>query len=146
MSEARKYIVTAVTGSRPWTPAGESEVKRIYYDLKVEGLGEASIGLLPTDPKPESGRELFAILKDGENGKPPTLVPVGQKKPGGGGFRGKSPEELAHDKANSAFIRAYEYYLIPEDKRPPLREYMETAGKIHTASTRLASGNVALEA
>jgi hypothetical protein len=145
MSEARKYIVTAVTGSRPWTPAGESEVKMVYYDINVEGLGEASIGLPPTDPKPEPGRELFAVLRPGQNGKRPTLVPVGQKK-GGGGFRGKSPEELAHDKANSAFIRAYEYYLIPEDKRPPLREYIVTAGKIHTASTRLASGNVALEA
>lgn len=146
MSEAQKYTVTAVTGSRPWTPTGETEVKRVYYDLEIDGIGKASIGLPPTDPKPEVGKELFAVLKPGENGKAPTLVPVGQKGgKGGGGFRGKSPEELAQDRANSAVIRAYEYYLIPEAQRPPMREYLETAGKIHTALQRLASGQVVVE-
>lgn len=146
MSDAQKYTVTAVTGSRPWTPAGESEVKRIYYDLDVDGLGKASIGLPPTDPKPEPGKEIFAVLKDSENGKPPTLVPVGSKSgKGSGGFRGKSPEELAQDRANSAVIRAYEYFLIPVDQRPTLREYLETAAKIHTGLQRLATGQVVVE-
>jgi hypothetical protein len=144
MSEARKYIVTAVTGSRPWTPAGESEVKRIYYDLEVEGLGKTSIGLPPTDPKPEPGRELFAVLKDGENGKPPTLIPFQQKKPGGGGFRGKSPEELAQDRANSAVIRAKEFHELTEHQ-PTFREFALTAAKMHTLLTRLASGQAVVE-
>jgi hypothetical protein len=143
---AQKYKVTAVTGKREWTPKGETAVKRVYYDITVEGIGQASIGLEPTDPEPQTGQEIFAILKDGENGKPPTLVIPNSKGGGGGGYKGKTPEERAQDRANSSVIRASEYYLIPPDQRPPLREYLETAGKIHTALQRLETGQVALEA
>jgi hypothetical protein len=146
VNAAQKYKVTAVTGKREWTPSGETQVKRIYYDLTVEGVGQCSIGLNPTDPEPMQGQEIFAVLKPGENNKPPTLVIPNSKGGGGGGYKGKTPEERAQDRANSSVIRAYEYFLIPADQRPPLREYLETAGKIHTALQRLETGQVALEA
>ena len=145
MSGAQKYKVTAVTGKREWTPKGETAVKRIYYDLTVEGVGQVSLGLGPTDPEPQPGQEIFAILKDGEEGKPPTLVIPNTKGGGGGGFRGKSAEERAQDRANSAVIRTYEYYLIPEAQRPTLRDYLETAAKVHTALTRIESGKAVVE-
>lgn len=146
MSAPQKYKVTAVTGKREWTPQGESVVKRVYYDLTIEGIGQASLGLAPADPEPQVGQEIFAILKDGEGGKPPTLViPNSKGGGGGGGFRGKSAEERAQDRANSAVIRTYEYYLIPAEQRPALRDYLETAAKVHTALVRIESGKAVIE-
>jgi hypothetical protein len=143
VSAPQKYKVTAVTDRREWTPKGETAVKRVYYDLTLEGVGQANLGLPPTDPEPQVGQEIFAILKDSEDGKPPTLVIPNSK--GGGGYKGKTPEERAQDRANSAVIRTYEYYLIPPDQRPTLRDYLEAAAKVHTALTRIEAGKAVVE-
>lgn len=103
MNAAQKYLVTAVSGKREWTPKGETQVKKIYYDLTVEGAGRCSLGLNPTDPEPHPGQEIFAVLKAGENGKDPTLIIPGSKG-GGGGGRGWSPEQLAHEQAKQRSI------------------------------------------
>lgn len=145
MSAPQKYKVTAVTGKREWTPKGETVVKRVYYDLTVEGVGQCSIGLNPSDPEPQQGQEIFAILKAGEGGKAPTLVIPNSKGGGGGGWKGKSPEELRQERANSSVIRAAEFYAIPPEHRPPFRDFIETAAKIDTALGRMIEGKAVVE-
>jgi hypothetical protein len=144
VSAPQKYKITAVIGKRPWKPSGEDVVKTIYYDLDVDGVGKCSLGLPPSDPEPEPGKEVFAILTP-QDGYPPKLVIPKQGQGGkGGGFRGKSPEELAHDKANSALIRAKEFCELTNEV-PTIKEFSEIAAKMHTLLTKLASGQVVIE-
>lgn len=145
MSAPQKYKVTAVIGKRPWKPSGEDVVKTIYYDLDVEGVGKCSLGLPPADPEPQVGSEIFAILTPQEGYPPKLVIPKQGKGGGGGGWKGKSPEELRQERANSSVIRAAEFYAIPPEHRPPFRDFIETAAKIDTALGRMIEGKAVVE-
>lgn len=127
------------------TKDGKRELKQVALHLR-DGEGQA-----PTVAKwytaadielPKPGSTIQGELELTDDGfKFKKSGKVGGGNPAAGG-RGKSPEEIAHDRANSALIRTYEYFQIPKEQRPELREFLETAAVIHTASSRLSSGAV----
>lgn len=92
MSQAT-YKITAVNGDgRPWP---KDEPKTVYFDVEVDGLGKAGLGLLPSDQPPQVGQEILCRLMEGKDGKPPTLYPAKNGRPGGGRSRDLSPEAQA---------------------------------------------------
>lgn len=142
------YKIAAFQGSpRDWDFSGKSY--RSYY-VQFEGDDRRiEIAQYPETPAPNIGDTLTGHIEE-QNRNGSFYYKFRKAKQGGGdsgskSFRGKSSEELAQDRANSAVIRTYEYFLIPEDQRPTLRVYLETAAKIHTGLQRLASGQVVVE-
>lgn len=86
------YTVTEIVTTRPWTPAGESEPKTIYYDVKVEGEDRAvNVGRKPGNPLTVGDVLEGTIGPDDRGGLKFTRANGGFK----GGGRPRDPKESA---------------------------------------------------
>ena len=85
------FTVTEIVAAKPWTPAGETEPKKIYYDVKIEGQERpVQVGRNPGNPLTAGAVLEGTIGPDDRGGQKFTLSNNGFK---GGGRGGKSIEE-----------------------------------------------------
>lgn len=128
MAEGEKKNVTVTRVSeQPPSKFGTGDKKKEAWKVETKEAGVIQVVLPEGSPKPKVGDNLLLTIYPPKEGTsyPPSGYPVRQG--GGGGPRGKSPEEIRSIAAQTALIRATELCAagkIPTgDILPKAREF-----------------------
>lgn len=100
------YTIEQVTGQREW--AGKDGGTFVSYKLVLKDVGPAELTQKPSTPAPTVGQVVEGTLEPPKNPAFPPKLRKAQQ--GGGGFRGKSPEDqrmIVHQHSQTAAIQFF---------------------------------------